>query len=93
MPHCVLSAMHCHRQQSQTPADTELNSCVVCLALFIASRPRKLKGCLGEGVGNTALAVPVAALLKQGHINVQETQESGCLPQCPRNTRQCVTTS
>ena len=50
IPHCVLIAMHCHRQQSQTPADTELNSCVACLALFIASRPRKLKGCLGEGV-------------------------------------------
>ena len=47
IPHCVLSAMHCHRQQSQTPAGTELNS---CLALFIASWPRKLKGCLGEGV-------------------------------------------
>ena len=48
--HCVLSAMHCHRQQSQTPADTELNSCVAWLVLFITSRPRKLKGCLGEGV-------------------------------------------
>ena len=52
-PHCVLSAMHCHRQQSQIPADTELNSCVACLALFIASRARKLKGCLGEGVVRT----------------------------------------
>ena len=50
IPHCVLSAMHCHRQQSQTPAGTELNSCLACLALFIASWPRKLKGCLGEGV-------------------------------------------
>ena len=45
--HCVLSAKHCHRQQSQTPAGTELNS---CLALFIAGWPRKLKDCLGEGV-------------------------------------------
>ena len=27
-------------------------SCVACLVLFIASRPRKLKGCLGEGVSN-----------------------------------------
>ena len=44
----VLSAKHCHRQQSQTSAGTELNS---CLALFIAGWPRKLKGCLGEGVG------------------------------------------
>ena len=44
-------------------------------------------------MGSTALAVAVAALLKQGHINVQETQESGCLLQCPRNTRQCVSTS
>ena len=48
--HCVLSAKHCHRQQSQTPAGTELNSCLACLALFIAGWPRKLKGCLGEGV-------------------------------------------
>ena len=35
---------------SQTPASTELNSCLACLALFIASWPRKLKGCLGESV-------------------------------------------
>ena len=49
IPHCVLSAKHCHRQQSQTPAGTELNSCLVCLVLFIAGWPRKLKGCLGEG--------------------------------------------
>ena len=28
IPHCVLSAMHCHRQESQTPAGTELNSCL-----------------------------------------------------------------
>ena len=55
IPHCVLSAMHCHRQQSQTPADTELNSYVVCLALFTASRPRKLKGCLGDGVSATTI--------------------------------------
>ena len=35
IPHCVLSAMHCHRQQSQTPADTELNSCVVDVGLHV----------------------------------------------------------
>ena len=63
IPHCVLSAMHCHRQQSQTPAGTELNSCVACLALFIAGWPRKLKGCLGEGVDRRHLKPPAITIL------------------------------
>ena len=52
--HCVPSARHCHRQQSQAPAGTELNG---CLALFIAGWPRKLKGCLGEGVCTITLTI------------------------------------
>ena len=59
IPRCVLSAKHCHRQQSQTPAGTELNSCLVCLVLFIASWPRKLKVCLGEGVAHDAFVTSV----------------------------------
>ena len=39
--------------KTDTPADTDLNSCVVCLVLFIASQPRKLKGCFGEGVSKS----------------------------------------
>ena len=50
-------------------------------------------GSLSVELGSIALAAAVAALLKQGHNNVQETQENGCLPQCPHNTRQCVSTS
>ena len=34
------------------------NSCLACLALFIAGWPRKLKGCLGEGVKTTTINPP-----------------------------------
>ena len=57
--HCVLSAKHCHRQQSQTPTGTELNSCLACLALIIASWPRKLNGCFWEGVSVSSLCCPL----------------------------------
>ena len=35
------------------------NSCLACLVLFIASWPRKLKGCLGEGVAHDAFVTSV----------------------------------
>ena len=34
IPHCVLSAMHYRRQQSQIPAGTELNSCLLSWCLM-----------------------------------------------------------
>ena len=73
IPHCVMSAMHCHMQQSQTPADTELNSCVVCLAL--------LKGCLGEGV--YAAISPRTQLLSTDHVRAK----LGLISRCGQNTR------
>jgi len=79
IPHRVLSARHCHRQQSQTPTGTEINSCLACLALFIASWLRKLNGCFWEGVHHFRKRLD-ANILNQTYI---PREDMLCLPSAP----------
>ena len=90
IPHCVLSAKQCHRQQSQSPAGTELNSCLVscCFTSTEARWPIRDGDRVGRGRESEGSTVETVRKRPERPWTVAKTME--VLRRCPLAIAQCT---